>query len=331
MNNSIQRFVFDNVPVILLVALFLGFSILDPRFLAPDTLISIARSAAYIGIIAVGMTLVLMTAGIDLSVGSVLYLVAVVVGQFINSVGVPVIAVPFLAIGVGLVLGSINGFLIAGLRIVPFIATLAMLTAYRGIAWDQSNTREVNYPPEIGAMGADAILGIPLAIWIFAVVVLLGHLVVTRTEFGRQILATGANRQAAEKAGIPVRRVLFGVYAICGGLVGLSAFVAMTQLRTAAPGFGTGNEFDAIAAAVLGGTSLFGGRGSVFPGTVVGALLIQMVKTGLVFLQVDLYFTPMVQASIILLAVWIDAARTKRLEKLRRSVLMLKRDEAKRE
>jgi ribose transport system permease protein len=331
MNNSIQRFVFDNVPVILLIVIFLGFSILDPRFLNPDTLISIARSAAYIGIIAVGMTLVLMTAGIDLSVGSVLYLVAVVVGQFINSVGVPVIAVPFLAIGVGLVLGSINGFLIAGLRIVPFIATLAMLTAYRGIAWDQSNTREVNYPPEIGAMGADTVLGIPLAVWIFALVVLLGHLLVTRTEFGRQILATGANRQAAEKAGIPVRRVLFGVYAICGGLVGLSAFVAMTQLRTAAPGFGTGNEFDAIAAAVLGGTSLFGGRGSVFPGTVVGALLIQMVKTGLVFLQVDLYFTPMVQASIILLAVWIDAARTKKLEKLRRSVLMLKRDEGKRE
>jgi ribose transport system permease protein len=331
MNNSIQRFVFDNVPVILLIVLFLSFSILDPRFLNPDTLVNIARSAAYIGIIAVGMTLVLMTAGIDLSVGSVLYLVAVVVGQFINSVGVPIIAVPFLAIGVGLVLGSINGFLIAGLRVVPFIATLAMLTAYRGIAWDQSNTREVNYPPEIGAMGADAILGIPLAVWIFAVVVLLGHLLVTRTEFGRQILATGANRQAAEKAGIPVRRVLFGVYAICGGLVGLSAFVAMTQLRTAAPGFGTGNEFDAIAAAVLGGTSLFGGRGSVFPGTVVGALLIQMVKTGLVFLQVDLYFTPMVQASIILLAVWIDAARTKKLERLRRSVLMLKRDEGSRE
>jgi ribose transport system permease protein len=168
-------------------------------------------------------------------------------------------------------------------------------------------------------------------VWVFAVVVLFGHVLVTRTQFGRQILATGANRPAAEKAGIPVRRVLFGVYAICGGLVGLSAFVAMTQLRTAAPGFGTGNEFDAIAAAVLGGTSLFGGRGSVFPGTVVGALLIQMVKTGLVFLQVDLYFTPMVQATIILLAVWIDAARTKRLEKLKRSVLMLKRDEGGRE
>jgi ribose transport system permease protein len=273
------------------------------------------------------MTLVLMTAGIDLSVGSVLYLSAVVVGQLINSVGVPVIAVPFISIGVGLLLGCINGFLVSVLRVVPFIATLAMLTAYRGIAWDRSNTREVNYPPEIGTLGAETILGVPLAIWIFAVVVALAHIMVTRTEFGRQILATGENQKAAEKAGIPVRRVLFSVYAICGGLVGLSAFVAMTQLRTAAPGFGTGNEFDAIAAAVLGGTSLFGGRGSVFPGTVVGALLIQMVQTGLVYLQVDLYFTPMVQASIILLAVWIDAARTKRLDYLKRSVVMLKREE----
>jgi ribose transport system permease protein len=323
----LQRFVFDNIPILLLVTVFIGFSVLDPRFLSVDSIISIARGAAYIGIIAVGMTLVLMTAGIDLSVGSVLYLTAVVVGQFINSVGVPIIAVPFISIGVGLLLGSINGLLVSVLRIVPFIATLAMLTAYRGIAWNQSNTREVNYPPEIGSLGAENILGIPLAIWIFAVVVMLIHIVVTRTEFGRQILATGENRKAAEKAGVPVRRVLFSVYAICGGLVGLSAFVAMTQLRTAAPGFGSGNEFDAIAAAVLGGTSLFGGRGSVFPGTVVGALLIQMVQTGLVFLQVDLYFTPMVQASIILLAVWIDSARTKRLEELKRGVLMLKRDE----
>lgn len=324
---SIQRFIFDNAPVILLAALFIGFSLLDPKFLSVDSIVTIARGAAYIGIIAVGMTLVLMTAGIDLSVGSVLYLSAVVVGQLINSVGVPVIAVPFISIGVGLLLGCITGFLVSVLRVVPFIATLAMLTAYRGIAWDRSNTREVNYPPEIGTLGAETILGVPLAIWIFAVVVALAHIMVTRTEFGRQILATGENQKAAEKAGIPVRRVLFSVYAICGGLVGLSAFVAMTQLRTAAPGFGTGNEFDAIAAAVLGGTSLFGGRGSVFPGTVVGALLIQMVQTGLVYLQVDLYFTPMVQASIILLAVWIDAARTKRLDYLKRSVVMLKREE----
>lgn len=323
---NIQRILFDNIPILLLIALFVGFSLLDPRFLSVDSVISIARGAAYIGIIAVGMTLVLMTAGIDLSVGSVLYLSAVVVGQLINSVGVPVVVVPFISIAVGILLGSLNGFLVSVLRVVPFIATLAMLTAYRGIAWDRSNTREVNYPPEIGSLGAENILGIPLAIWIFALVVALIHLMVTRTEFGRQVLATGENQKAAEKAGIPVKRVLFSVYAICGGLVGLSAFVAMTQLRTAAPGFGSGNEFDAIAAAVLGGTSLFGGRGSVFPGTVVGALLIQMVQTGLVYLQVDLYFTPMVQASIILLAVWIDATRTKRLEALRRSVLTLKRE-----
>jgi len=245
----------------------------------------------------------------------------------VNAVEMPVFVVPLLAIGAGVVLGAVNGFAISFLRVIPFIVTLAMLTAYRGAGLDLSESREVNYPDVIGQLGSTPVLGIPLPVWIFALVVLIAHLVVTRTPFGRQLLATGEDRAAAERAGIPVRRILFTVYVISGALAGLGSFVAMMQLRTAAPGFGTGDEFDAIAAAVLGGTSLSGGRGSVFPGTVVGALLIQLIQTGLQFLQVDLYVTPMVQAAIILLAVFIDALRTGRLEKLTRRVVMSERAE----
>ncbi|MCS5497130.1 ABC transporter permease [Cnuibacter physcomitrellae] len=327
MSQRLRQLALGNVPIILLVVVFIVFSLLDPRFFDLQTLANVARSTAYIGIVAVGMTLVLMTAGIDLSVGSMLYLTAVVVGQVINAAALPVFVVPLLAIGVGVVLGAINGFAISFLRLVPFIVTLAMLTVFRGAGLGLSDSREVNYPDVITQLGSQPILGIPLPVWVFALVVLLAHLLVTRTPFGRQLLATGEDRAAAERAGIPVRRILFTVYVISGALAGLASFVAMTQLRTAAPGFGSGDEFDAIAAAVLGGTSLFGGRGSVFPGTVVGALLIQLIQTGLQFLQVDLYVTPMIQACIILLAVFIDALRAGRLEKLTRRVVMSERTE----
>lgn len=327
MTSKLGKFMLGNVPIILLIVVFVIFSVLDPRFFDVATLANVARNTAYIGIVAVGMTLVLMTAGIDLSVGSMLYLVAVVVGQIINTAAVPVVIVPFLAIGLGIVLGAVNGFVISFLRVIPFIVTLAMLTVYRGIGLGLSDSREVNYPDVIGQLGSQTILGIALPVWIFAIVVLGAHLMVTRTPFGRQLLATGEDRAAAERAGIPVRRILFAVYVIAGALTGLASLVALMQIRTAAPGFGTGDEFDAIAAAVLGGTSLFGGRGSVFPGTVVGALLIQLIQTGLQFLQVDLYVTPMIQAAIILLAVFIDALRTGRLEKLTRRVVTSDRAE----
>lgn len=318
---TLKNVALSNIPVLLLIAVFLIFSLLDPRFFDLQTMANVARSTAYIGIVAVGMTLVLMTAGIDLSVGSMLYLTAVVVGQIANSFPIPVVAVPVIAIIVGVVLGSINGIAISVLRVIPFIVTLAMLTAYRGLGLQISDSRETNYPDIIGQMGSQTIVGIPLPVWIFVLVVAIAHLVVTRTPFGRQLLATGEDRVAAERAGIPVKRILFAVYAISGFLAGLASFVAMMQLRTAAPGFGTGDEFDAIAAAVLGGTSLFGGRGSVFPGTVVGALLIQLIQTGLQFLQVDLYITPMIQAGIILLAVLTDSIRTGRLEQMTRRLV----------
>lgn len=319
--SSVRGWALRNIPVIMLALVFIGFSVADPRFFSFATVTTVLRSAAYIGIVAVAMTLVLMIAGIDLSVGSMMYLTAVVVGNVIRDYATPVIAVPLLCILVGLVLGAINATAVAVLRIVPFIVTLAMLTAYRGLGLHLSNAREMNYPDVVTDAGSVGVAGITLPVVIFALVVVVMHVVVTRTQFGRQVLAAGEDPRAAERAGINVRRLLFQVFTIAGGLVGLAAYVAMLQLQTAAPGFGRGDEFDAIAAAVLGGTSLFGGRGSVFPGTVVGTLLIQFIETGLSFLQVDLYVQPMFQAGIILLAVLIDSVRTGRLERMKRRIV----------
>lgn len=327
--SRIRDIALQNVPVMLLIAVFLAFALIDPRFLSGETITLVLRQSAYVGILAVGMTLVLMTAGIDLAVGSLLYLTAVVVGQIIHAVALPIFVVPLLAIGIGALFGALNGFAVSVLKIIPFIVTLATLTAFRGLGYGVSNSREVNYPDAIATLGAEVILGVPLPIVIFALVVLLAHLTVTRTPFGRQLLATGEDRDAAARAGVPVGRILFFVYVISGALVGLASFVAVIQQfsGTVTPAAGKGIEFDAIAAAVLGGTSLFGGRGSVFPGTVVGTLLIQLVNTGLGFIRVDLYLTQMVQASIILLAVLIDSLRTRRLEKLRRNVIISGRTE----
>ncbi len=315
---AVQIRVLQNLPLVLLVLVFAVFSALDNRFFDPDTLLNVARQASYIGILAVGLTFVLITAGIDLSVGSIMYLAAVVVSDVLASVAVPVFAVPLMTLAVGLVLGAVNAFGVTLLRIIPFIVTLATLTAYRGLALTQSQSREANYPSEVTAISSAQVLGIPVPVLVFAAVVLVAHVVLTRTALGRQIYAVGQDRVAAERAGIPARRVLATVYVISGGLAGLAAFVAVSQLGTVSPGFGTNDEFDAIAAAVLGGTSLFGGRGNVFPGTVVGALLVQLIAVGLVFTQVDLYLTPMVSAAIIFLAVLLDTVRTRQLTRLER-------------
>jgi ribose transport system permease protein len=315
---AVQIRVLQNLPLVLLVLVFAVFSALDSRFFDPDTLLNVARQASYIGILAVGLTFVLITAGIDLSVGSIMYLAAVVVSDVLGAFAVPVLAVPLMTMAIGLVLGAVNAFGVTLLRIIPFIVTLATLTAYRGIALTQSQSREANYPSEITAISSTTVLGIPVPVIVFALVVLVAHVVLTRTALGRQVYAVGQDRAAAERAGIPARRVLATVYVISGGLAGLAAFVAVSQLGTVSPAFGTNDEFDAIAAAVLGGTSLFGGRGNVFPGTVVGALLVQLIAVGLVFTQVDLYLTPMVSAAIIFLAVLLDTVRTRQLARLER-------------
>ncbi len=310
--------VLRNVPIVMFVGTFVVFGLLAPRFLEYQSLENIAKQASYIGIIAVGMTFVLLTAGIDLSVGSNMYVSAVAAGLLMERFSISPLLGLLVCLAVGLLFGMVNAFAVTRLGIVPFVATLATQFAGRGLGWMLSKSRAVTFPESVTGLGAAEVLGIPGPIVIFAVVVLTAWMVLTRTTLGRQIYAVGHGLDAAHKAGIPTRWVQATAYVLCGVLASLGGFISVAQLGNVNSGFGEMVEFQAIAAAVLGGTSLFGGIGNVFPGTVLGALLIQMVWAGLVATRTDLYLQPLIAAAIIFLAVLLDSVRNTVLARLGR-------------
>lgn len=315
---SVQRFALSNMSLLLLAGVVLLFAVLDPRFLSFQNLMNIASQASYIGIMAVGMTFVLLIAGIDLSVGAIAYLTAVLMGELLQGTSMSVVGIAFAMMAMGAVTGFLNGAVTSIFKITPFIVTLAAMGIYRGLALGQSESREVNFPSEMLAVGAARPLGIPVPVWLFFAVLVVGHIVLTRTSYGRHLYAVGRDAGEAEKAGLPVRRITWSAYVVSGALAGLAGFVSVIQMGTIVPAYGVGDEFDAIAAAVLGGASLFGGRGTVLPGALVGTLLVQTIAAGMVFTRVDLYLTPMVSAVVIFVAVVLDTLRTKRLDRLGR-------------
>jgi ribose transport system permease protein len=221
-------------------------------------------------------------------------------------------------VAIGLLCGALNAFFITRLRLIAFIVTLATLYLGRGFALWLTETRAMNLPASFLALGTDRALGIPLPIWLMTTVLALAQLVLTRTPFGRQVYAVGQDLEGARKAGIGVSRILASVYVISGFCAALGGILALAQLGSVSPTFGTNKEFSAIAAAVLGGTSLFGGRGKVFPGTLLGAVLIQSVENGLVIVNADPYLYPLVTSAIIFVAVLTDSLRDALLARLRR-------------
>jgi ribose/xylose/arabinose/galactoside ABC-type transport system permease subunit len=215
------------------------------------------------------------------------------------------------------VFGAVNAFCIVQLRIAPFIVTLATLVAGRGLGTAITESFGIEMPRSFLQFGASSLYGIPTPVVIFAAVVLAAHFVLTRTQFGRQIYAVGHDLEAARKAGINTNRILFSVYVICGVCAAIGGVTLIALVGRLNQTFGVGKEFDVITAAVLGGTSLFGGVGNAF-GAVVGSVLVQMAQAGMVFLGVNIYLQPMVLAGIIFLAVFFDALRESRLARLRR-------------
>jgi ribose transport system permease protein len=231
--------------------------------------------------------------------------------------GLPLVVVIVAVLLIGLVFGAINAVFVTRFDIAPFIVTLATLFIVRGLALHLSETRMVFQSDTIQTMGRSALLGVPYAIWILAIIAAIGWVVLSQTPYGRQIYAVGADPQAAEKAGIPVRRIVFSVFCICGVCAAIGAFISVSQIGAASATFGYQKEFPVIAAAVLGGTSLFGGRGGVF-GSIFGAVLVQTTENGLVMLNADPYLYPLVAAFIIFLAAWVDGRRTVITERLER-------------
>jgi ribose transport system permease protein len=306
----------NQAPILLFLVVFAIFGILQPRFLLPQNLSNILVQSASSAIVATGMTFVLLTAGVDLSVGAIMFVSAAVAGKMILA-GWPL----GLALGTILVTGGlfgwVNSLAITRLRILAFITTLSTLYMGRGLGLWITQTRAMNLPENILFLGSLRVAGIPLPIVVCAVVLIVAHLTLTHTAFGRQIYATGYDVETARKAGINTRRILSSVYIICGVCAALGGLVSLVQLGAVSPAFGKDREFTAIAAAVLGGTSLFGGRGRVLPGTLLGAVLIQTVESGLVSVGANPYVYPLATSAIIFLAVLLDSTRHHWLQKLK--------------
>jgi ribose transport system permease protein len=324
-NSRLTMPVLRNMPLILFVLVFVLFSLLDERFFSLDNFSNIVETSAFVGLLAVGMTAVLLTGGIDLSVGATMYITAAVVGTLLQQ-DVDYIVAILAGIVAGTSWGFVNAFLIAKVGLVPFVATLATLTVGRGIGLLLTESRQFILPPEM-AYAATDVLGIPLPVFVLALVVIAAVVFLRYTAMGRQIYAMGNDIDAAKKAGLEVVRLTGSVYVISGFCASLAGIIAISQQGSVSAGVGEGVEFRAIAAAVLGGTSLFGGVGNVFPGTIIGVLLVQMISTGLVYLQVDLYLQDMVAAAVIFFAVFVDAQRMRLLTRLERRNIRVEKGE----
>ncbi len=316
---KIGELLLNNSTIVLFIILFIVFGLWSPRFFLPENMVDIVKQAAFTGIVAVGMTFVLLTGGIDLSVGSNMYLSAVVAGLLINSsLQLAILPALLVTLLIGVVIGAFNAFCVVRLHILPFMTTLATLVICRGLGTALTSSQQIDFPESMNTFGQIQLLGIPMPVIVFLIVIAVAYFILVRTPLGRQIYAVGNDREVAKKAGINTGRVLTSVYMMSGFCAALAGFVLVSQLGGRLDhSFAQGNEFDAIAAAVLGGTSLFGGVGNVL-GTVIGALLIQMVQTGLSFNLVNLYLQPMVQAAIIFLAIFFDSLRAGNLKRLKR-------------
>lgn len=317
--------------VFIFLAMFVGMWFLSDAFLQPRNLLNIVRQISVVGLIAIGVTMVIITTGIDLSSGSVLAMSAVAAASLAQrtdwasakypGLDLPLVVPIVVALAIGAFCGSINGWLISRFRIPPFIATLGMMTIARGFALIYSDRPVSGLTDTYNFIGQGELfkllpipdqppLGIPIPIIILAVVAVGAHIMLNNTRFGRHIYAVGGNEQAARISGLNVGRIKIGVYMIAGLLSGLAGVVLSSRIGSGQPGLGVGYELDAIASAVIGGTSLSGGIGTIW-GTIVGALIIGVLNNGLDLLNVSAYWQTIVKGSIIVAAVIIDERKNR--------------------
>ncbi len=306
---------------IALLLLCVALSLLSNKFLTIENGWNVLRQISVNVCISVGMTLVVLTAGIDLSVGSVLALSGAVAAGLLKSgiawpahdlfIGFTLLGTIVSALLVGSALGFFNGWMITKFKVPPFVATLAMLTIARGLTmlWTKG------YPisslgPKFDYIGTGWLLGIPVLVWISAITVALAVLLVKKTPLGRYIYAIGGNEQAARLSGIHINRVKIIVYTICGILAAVGGIMVTSRLDSAQPNAGTSYELDSIAAVVIGGTSLSGGRGTIM-GTVLGAIIIGVLNNGLVLLDVSPFWQQVIKGFVILLSVIVDKMNAK--------------------
>ncbi|MGM9933197.1 ABC transporter permease subunit [Pradoshia sp.] len=294
-------------PLFGLLLLIVVLTLLNPNFLTVSNLLNVLRQVSISGLIAFGMTFVILTGGIDLSVGSTLALTGAVAASLIASGTDPIIAMG-VALVLGLILGAINGIIITKGRVAPFIATLATMTVYRGLTLVYTEGKPVSGLGDsvtFQMFGKGYFLGIPVPVITTILAFIVLYLILHKTNFGRRVYAVGGNEEASKLSGINTDRVKIWVYAITGLLASVSALILTSRLNSAQPTAGESYELDAIAAVVLGGTSLTGGRGWIF-GTLVGVLIIGVLNNGMNLIGVSSFFQQVVKGVVILLAVMLD-------------------------
>ncbi|QBK25911.1 ribose ABC transporter permease [Ureibacillus thermophilus] len=307
MTKSSKEIISKLGPLIGLILLIIVVSIMNPSFLTISNIFNVLRQVSISAIIAFGMTFVILTGGIDLSVGSTLALTGAVAASLLAGGIDPIISMG-VALILGLILGAINGLIITKGKVAPFIATLATMTIYRGLTLVYSNGKPISGLGDHASFqlfGKGYLLGIPIpvitTIFAFAVLAFILH----KTTFGRRVYAVGGNEEAAKLSGIHADRVKIAVYAISGFMASLSALILTSRLNSAQPTAGESYELDAIAAVVLGGTSLNGGKGWIF-GTLIGALIIGVLNNGMNLIGVSSFWQQVVKGIVILLAVLLD-------------------------
>lgn len=307
--------------LIALVLLCIGISLMSDKFFTVDNAWNVMRQISVNICISVGMTLVVLTSGIDLSVGSVLAFCGAITAGLLKSgielpsnnlyVGFTILGAILVGLIAGALLGLFNGWTITRFKVPPFVATLAMLTIARGLTllWTKGFPIS-NLGDSFAYIGTGWFLGIPLPVWISAVVIVSAVIITQKTALGRYIYAIGGNEHASRLSGININKVKLIVYAIAGVLAAVGGIMVTSRLDSAQPNAGISYELDSIAAVVIGGTSLSGGRGTIM-GTVLGAIIIGVLNNGLVLLNVSPFWQQVVKGGVILLAVIIDKANSK--------------------
>lgn len=324
---NLNSLMIEGRALVALVIIIAVFSTLSPNFLAPDNLIIMTRHVALNAILAIGMLLVILNGGIDLSVGSTVGLSGVVAGYLLQGANVPgtdLVAYPpvwvviILAVAVGSLVGWLNGVLVAYLNVAPFIATLGMLYVARGIALLITNGEtftKLRGEEELGNTGflnvlASDPLGIPMPVWIMIAFALVFSLILNRTPFGRWLYATGGNERAAELSGVPIKKVKVIIYLLSGLCAATVGLLLTADLPAATPKGGEFFELNAIAAVVIGGAALSGGRGTI-RGTLIGAFVIGFLVDGLVLVGVSVFWQQVIKGAVIILAVAVDQIQQK--------------------
>lgn len=309
-NKNIIQYLQDYGSFIALIFLVIVIGAISPDFRTVNNFLSLLRQSAINGLIAFGMTCVILTGGIDLSVGSVLALTSIICAHTIK-IGLPAPLSMLIALIFGIILGAISGLMVTKSRLQPFIATLITMTGYRGLTMILSGGKPISRLGNnllLNQIGKGSFLGIPIPVWILIIFFAIFLFVLKKTVLGRQIYATGSNAKAAELAGININNIKLIVYAVSGFMASLSGLILVSRLGSAQPTLGSGYELDAIAAVALGGTSMTGGRGKI-TGTLIGILIIAVLNNGLNIIGVSSYYQDVVKALVIFLAVISDRNR----------------------